>query len=189
MNLKPTLFSLSGIKLTLSNNKEESAPTIGAAILTAKEGAGKPKGTFNCLRIHFIKLALLNGTFDEKLTGLEDLDVAKRIIADGYKLSYEPNAGVFHIHQEKFRQIKNRFERESLALQKIMPEIHINLFDLIILIYSSVFADIIALDKKRLRTIVSIIAYRCLQYYGSYRGNHISRKLSKKAKYVYFYPK
>lgn len=127
--------------------------------------------------------------FDENLTGLEDLDVAKRIIADGYKLSYEPDARIFHIHQEKFKQIKNRFERESLALQKIMPEVHINIFDLIVLICSSVIADITALDKKRLRTIVSIIAYRCLQYYGSYRGNHISRRLSKKAKYVYFYPK
>jgi len=55
----------------------------------------------------------------------------------------------------------------------------------------SIVKDIITSFKKRvfLKNIISIIFYRYFQYYGSYKGNKLQRKLSAKIKNEYFYPK
>ncbi|MDP2859020.1 MAG: glycosyltransferase family A protein, partial [Bacillota bacterium] len=55
--------------------------------------------------------------YDETVTGLEDLHMAKRLLADGLQLAYVAEAPVVHIHQESWLRVKNRFEREAIALQ------------------------------------------------------------------------
>ena len=60
--------------------------------------------------------------YDEKLTGLEDLDWAKRALARGYDLSYVAEAPVVHVHDESFRQILNRYRREAIAHKAIYDE-------------------------------------------------------------------
>lgn len=129
--------------------------------------------------------------FDENLTGLEDMYLAKTLKLADYKIGYIANACVYHIHIENWRQIKNRYERESVALQLIMPEIHFTFLNLLIYLVSSIYYDsIIAFsEKKLLKNIVNIIKYRSAQYYGSYIGNHSHRKISRKLKEKYFYPK
>ena len=44
-------------------------------------------------------------------------------------------------------------------------------------------------EKRGLRTSPQILAFRLMQFWGSYRGNHEQRKLSRKMKENYFYPK
>jgi glycosyltransferase involved in cell wall biosynthesis len=130
--------------------------------------------------------------FDETLTGLEDIDLAKKIYYSGKsKIAYSSLACVYHYHNETWKQIFKRFERESLALQKIIPEIQINFFEFLKMTTVSIVKDIIASFKKRvfLKNIISIIFYRYFQYYGSYKGNKLQRKLSAKIKNEYFYPK
>lgn len=129
--------------------------------------------------------------FNEELTGLEDLFMAKEIFQDNGNINYVPRSVVFHIHDETWMQIKTRYERESIALQKIMPEVKVTLFDALNFILTGIFSDIgIAFRQKvLLKELRSIIIFRIMQYYGAYKGNHISRKLSHKSKMKYFYPK
>ena len=55
--------------------------------------------------------------FNENITGLEDMYLTQQITQDNMKVSYIPEASVKHIHQENYKQIKNRYERESIALR------------------------------------------------------------------------
>jgi glycosyltransferase involved in cell wall biosynthesis len=128
--------------------------------------------------------------FDEELTGLEDMELAKRMVAAGDKVAYVAEACVFHHHMETWAQVKRRFEREAIALQKIMPQIHVGLLDTARYIVSSIQHDVRQAKangglKGRLPEIVR---YRVAQYSGSYRGNHEHRKLSRSDKDHYFFP-
>lgn len=128
--------------------------------------------------------------FNEELTGLEDMDVAKRIVNSGGKIGYNGYASVFHHHQETWASIRRRFEREAIALQKIMPEIHLSRFDVFRYIINSVLMDWrSAIQNSQFRrSWFTIVKYRIVQYIGSYSGNHEHRILSQQQKERYFYP-
>ena len=67
--------------------------------------------------------------YDETLTGLEDLDWAKRALAAGWKLVYAAEARVAHIHNEPFAKTRNRYRREAIAHRRIFHDQHVNLFE------------------------------------------------------------
>ena len=129
--------------------------------------------------------------FDENLTGLEDMDLAKKLIHDGFNIGYVASAGVAHIHHETWAQVKRRFEREAIALQKIMPEVQISLADFFRFFLGAIFLDsgIAMQDRCFMKSIKSILAYRFFQYWGGYIGNHEHRILSRSIKERFFYPK
>lgn len=54
--------------------------------------------------------------FDETLPGLEDIAWAKYWADRGYIILYEPNAVIYHIHEETWRQVRRRYYREAVAL-------------------------------------------------------------------------
>ncbi len=132
----------------------------------------------------------LETPFDESLTGLEDMDWAKKHVAKGKQVAYVASASVHHIHDETWRTIRLRYEREAIALQKIMPEVHMRLYDFARFYMAAVLSDWgKALGEKCfLRNFFDIVLFRFFQYYGSYRGNHELRKLSREMKRKYFYP-
>ena len=125
------------------------------------------------------------------MTGLEDMELGKRLVSDDLKITYNANSIVFHLHEESWGKVKNRYLRESIALQQIMPEVHLSLPDCIRYFFSGVFFDIGAAiqEKCLLNKLTEIILFRLMQYSGSYKGNHEHRKLSKAMKEKYFYPK
>ena len=128
--------------------------------------------------------------FDEELTGLEDMELGKRLYTAGGRLGYVSEACVYHYHLESWAQVKRRFEREAIALQKIMPQIHVGLLDTARYIGSSIWHDLKSAHRDggaRLR-LREILRYRIAQYVGSFRGNHQHRKLSHAEKDRYFYP-
>lgn len=129
--------------------------------------------------------------FDESLTGLEDMDLGKRLTAVGHKMAYVASAGVYHLHDESWRQVKRRYEREAIALQKILPEVHLSFGDFLRFFVSSVLLDAgVALQERKLHKVAcEIVLFRFMQFWGAYRGNHIHRQLSREAKFRYFYPK
>jgi len=129
--------------------------------------------------------------FDEELTGLEDMHMAKRLIVDGMKIGYVAEATVLHLHDESWQQVNRRFEREAIALQCIMPEIHISFFDFLRYVISAILLDAGSALQERvfLKKIKKIVMYRIFQFLGSFQGNHDHRKISKKRKEQYFYPK
>lgn len=132
-----------------------------------------------------------NHPFDEDLTGLEDMHLAKRIVEHGYRCAYVAEAAVFHLHDESWSQIRRRFEREALALQHIMPEVQVTLRDTIRYIFSAILFDLFAALRRRrfFKLIGEICMYRAVQFYGTYRGNHLNRHMSRRVKEEYFYPR
>ena len=128
--------------------------------------------------------------FDEELTGLEDMSLAKRLVADGASLGYVADATVYHYHDENWTGVRRRYEREAIALQHIMPEIHITFVDFMRYFVSSVLLDAgAAVQERRFwATLPEIVLFRLMQFWGSYRGNHDHRKLSRAIKEQYFYP-
>ena len=57
--------------------------------------------------------------FDESLLGLEDIDWAKYWVERGLSVAYEPEAALYHIHEESWRQIRRRYYREAVAARWI----------------------------------------------------------------------
>lgn len=129
--------------------------------------------------------------FDEELTGLEDMYLAKELVQRGRRIAYVAEARVFHLHDEGWRQVKRRFEREAIALQRIMPEVHLSLLDVVRYATSAILLDLgAALNERRLvRHFAQIVAYRACQFWGAYKGNHVHRRLSRVAKERYYFPR
>ena len=134
--------------------------------------------------------AWLDNKFDENLTGLEDMELAKRICNLGCKVAYSSEACVYHIHDESWLQVSRRYEREAIALQQIMPEVHIHFMDMVRYVFASISGDIKAALQERclVKEMMGIVKFRIAQYTGTYKGNHEHRSLSNKRKENYFYP-
>lgn len=129
--------------------------------------------------------------FDEELTGLEDMELGKRLVNAGGYIGYVSTAIIFHVHNESWFRIKMRYKREALALQKIMPEIHVGIFDIIRYIVTGIFNDLEKANKEGniFKYFMEIIRFRIAQYVGSYLGNHSHRKVSNQKRELYFYPR
>ena len=129
--------------------------------------------------------------FDETLTGLEDMMLAKHVVADGGAVAYVAEAPVFHIHNETWHQVRIRYEREALALREIMPEVHVGFLDFIRYFVNGAMHDIgVAMEERRLlRTAFEITAFRWMQFLGTYLGNLEHRQVSARQREEYFYPR
>jgi glycosyltransferase involved in cell wall biosynthesis len=129
--------------------------------------------------------------FDEAVTGLEDMVLAKAIVKDGGRIGYVADAPVIHIHEETYAQIRRRYFREALTLREIMPEVHFNFGDFLRYFCAGVFHDFsVALEQKRFWTASpDIFMYRLMQYWGAYRGHNDHRVLSRAQKESYYYPR
>ena len=132
-----------------------------------------------------------NYLFDEELTGCEDMELAKRLLNKGGEIGYVAEAAVYHIHNESWAGVQRRYEREAIALQKILPEIHLSIFDVINYFTQGVIKDFKAALYKScfVEEFFGIIRFRFAQYHGAYRGNHNTRRLSQELKQKYFYPR
>ena len=129
--------------------------------------------------------------FNEELTGLEDMELGKRLVSAGSKVGYVADAPVYHLHEESWTTVRRRYEREAIALQHIMPQVQINFGDFLRYFLSAVLSDMRVVLQKRsfLSAVPEIFMFRLMQFWGSYCGNHEHRKLSKEMKEMYFYPK
>ena len=110
--------------------------------------------------------------YDETLTGLEDLDWAKRALAAGWRLVYAADARVAHIHDEPFAKTRNRYRREAIAHRRIFHDQHVSLFEALGLFLSPTGRDYLAAAaRRRLRSnLSSIPRFRAAQYLGTWEG-------------------
>lgn len=110
--------------------------------------------------------------YDEQLTGLEDIDWAKRVQKDGYDISYASDAEIIHVHDETAEEIFNRYRREAYAHKQIMPSQSFSLFDFIRLSVSNILSDwrAAADEDALLDNVFEIPKFRLLQFWGTYRG-------------------
>ncbi len=110
--------------------------------------------------------------YDEILTGLEDLDFAKKIKQDGNKICYASNSEIVHVHQETFNQTKNRYMREAVAMKKIEPDFKFSFYYFIQSLLSTILADFAQAVKEKSLTknFIEIISFRFAQNYGTFCG-------------------
>jgi rhamnosyltransferase len=128
--------------------------------------------------------------YDEELTGLEDLDWAKRAIQAGHVLAYAADAEVVHVHEESPRRIFNRYRREAIALRRIFPEEHVHFGDLLRLFTGNVAADLRhARHDGALRAhAIDILMFRAMQFWGTYRGFNHWGPVASDLKHIFYYP-
>jgi hypothetical protein len=138
-----------------------------------------------------LRSAWRNNQFDEALTGLEDMELGKRLVSVGHSIGYVADAPVIHVHEESWRRVRIRYEREAIALQHIMPEVHVSMLDATRWFVSGVIHDwgVALRERKLLRHWREIILFRAMQYLGTYEGNVHHRKISRVRREEYFYPK
>jgi glycosyltransferase involved in cell wall biosynthesis len=128
--------------------------------------------------------------YDETLTGLEDLDWANKIINKGFKIAYQAEAVIVHVHEESTNQIKNRYRREAIALKNIIPKVHVGLFNFINLFLSNALTDSFhALQKGCFwKEVKNILIFRYMQFYGTYLGHQQKGIINKELKNRFYYP-
>ncbi len=138
-----------------------------------------------------IRLALWREIpYDEKLSGLEDIDWVKKIQARGYYVYYKADACLVHIHEEKYTQIYNRFKREAIAYKTIFPETEHTLAKAVFDFFKLTGKDLFYAFglQKSLRKIGQIIPYRFAQCKGSYDGYNRSPEITERMKQEFYYP-
>lgn len=129
--------------------------------------------------------------YDESLTGLEDLDWAQRALDAGWKIVYEAQAAIAHIHEESFAKVRNRYRREAIAHRRIVPDQHLNLTAAIGLFVLAVGRDYLAAVPRRrlLRNLWSIPSFRAAQYLGTWEGFRHRGDVSNALRKRFYYPK
>jgi len=128
--------------------------------------------------------------FDETLTGLEDLDWAKRAMESGLLVAYAADAEIVHVHDEAYRQIYNRYRREAIAMKRIFPQERFSLGDFIRLFAVNVVSDCrhALPDGVLRRSLGSIFRFRLLQLWGTYRGYAQRSPVTDKLRQTFYYP-
>lgn len=110
--------------------------------------------------------------YDEALTGLEDMDWARKAMALGYHLSYVAEAPVAHVHKERFAQVKNRYRREAIAHRQIFPEQRLTRVDALRFGVANILSDYwhALLSGKVAQAFTDIPRFRTAQFLGSLQG-------------------
>lgn len=109
--------------------------------------------------------------FDEYLFGLEDIDFARYITKEGYIIHYEPSAVIYHIHEETWPQVFNRYRREAIAAVRIglkhPPQAKLSVWMMFVNIFLDILSSFPNFSRKRLEEIVR---FRYYQWKGSKTG-------------------
>ncbi len=128
--------------------------------------------------------------YDEALTGLEDLNWASKIQEKGYKIAYEAEATIVHVHEETPSRIKNRYRREAIALKNMFPDEKFSFFNFIKLTNSNIWSDAVHAihEKKFFSEVGSIIMFRTLQFWGTYLGYNGKCKPDETLRMRMYYP-
>jgi glycosyltransferase involved in cell wall biosynthesis len=129
--------------------------------------------------------------YDEQLTGLEDLDWARRSIDQGHRIAYVAEAPVIHVHQETWAQVANRYRREALAHRRIFHDHRMGMLDALRLGLANMAADYYHAVREGvlLSNLASIPAFRAAQFWGTYRGFGQEGAVSDAVRRHFYYPR
>jgi len=128
--------------------------------------------------------------YDEQLTGLEDLDWARRALERGHELSYVAEASVVHAHDESFRQVINRYRREAIAHKAIYDERGMRFTTAVRLGAANIVGDLRSARRQgALSThLADIVQFRSAQFYGTYRGFRQRGPVTELLRQRFYYP-
>ena len=128
-------------------------------------------------------------SYDETLTGLEDLAWGKWAKEQGYEIAYVAEAEIVHVHNETPQAIFNRYRREAMAFKKIFPEAHFSLYDFVRLASMNILSDVWHAARQRVlwRNISSIFQFRVMQFHGTRLGYRESGLLTPQLRETFYY--
>lgn len=129
--------------------------------------------------------------YDETLTGLEDLHWAKQIQAEGWRIAYQAEAAIIHVHEETWKNVFNRYRREAIALRLIMKHEKFNFFNFLNLLSQNVISDWKQAlhDGVFLEKAYGVFMFRFNQFWGTYKGYKQSYLLDNQIRERFYYPK
>jgi len=106
--------------------------------------------------------------FVETLPYCEDWEWARAMLRKGYKIIYEPEAAVYHSHNESLLEVCSRSYREALAKKLLYPEIEVTVRKSFKIWYDAVAKDISFISQKKedRRWILWTLIYRLFWTYG-----------------------
>jgi glycosyltransferase involved in cell wall biosynthesis len=110
--------------------------------------------------------------FDETLPGLEDRDWARRVLAAGWQLVYEPLAMVYHQHTETLGQIYARSFREGVALRRLDPGFTQSPARFVVNYLRGIQRDVRFVRRygRSWGALGALVPQRLMEVYGTYRG-------------------
>jgi rhamnosyltransferase len=128
--------------------------------------------------------------YDESLTGLEDLDLAKRVGATAKKISYIAEAPVVHVHEETWSTIQNRYRREAIAYKRIIPNSSMSAPKAVSLGLANSLGDFwnAARDGVLRTNLTSIPRFRAAQFFGAWQGFRNSERVTVELLKRFYYP-
>lgn len=128
--------------------------------------------------------------YDEKLTGLEDLDFARRAMTESVKVAYVADAEIVHVHEETPKRVYNRYRREAIAHARIFPEQQFSGWDFVRLFVQNTASDYYhAVHEGQLReNVSSIVWFRFMQFFGTWRGFSSKQEVTDALKQKFYYP-
>ncbi|MEW6715886.1 MAG: glycosyltransferase family 2 protein [Chloroflexota bacterium] len=128
--------------------------------------------------------------FNENLTGLEDLAWSSWVMEQGYAVSYVAEAEVVHVHDEKPSRVYNRYLREAIALKQILPNSHFTLWHFLRFWWGTTLSDLLQARREKVlkKVCASVVWFRFMQYWGTYRGYCYSGKIDAQLHQKFYYP-
>jgi cellulose synthase/poly-beta-1,6-N-acetylglucosamine synthase-like glycosyltransferase len=128
--------------------------------------------------------------YDESLSGLEDLEWAKWAIDNGRQVAYVAEAEIVHIHEDTPKGVYNRYRREAMAFKRIFPQEKFGFLDFIKFTISNLVSDAkVAMgDGKLVFELFTILWFRLMQFWGTYRGYQQSGPLTQELRQTFYYP-
>ncbi|RCR68807.1 glycosyltransferase family 2 protein [Larkinella punicea] len=128
--------------------------------------------------------------YDETLTGLEDLHWASEILQRGYRIAYDADATIVHVHEETPRKIFNRYYREAIAFKRLKPMAQFGFWDFAYLSVSNLISDYVTAAQERVfwQHITEIPVFRVLQFWGTYQGYRFVGTLDRTLRERFYYP-
>ena len=128
--------------------------------------------------------------YDETLTGLEDVEWAKRATDRGQAIGYVAEAPVVHVHDETWTQLVTRYRREAIAHRRIYHDHAMGAFEAFRLVLANMASDYVhaARDGVLLGNLLSIPGFRAAQFWGTYRGFRQRGEASAALRRHFYYP-
>ncbi len=133
----------------------------------------------------------LRRTYDESLTGLEDLDWAHWAMQEGWAISYVAAASVVHLHDESTQQTANRYRREAIAHQRIFHDQRMSLPRALTLAGGNIAMDYwhAAREGVLASNLAGIPLFRAAQFWGAYQGFKQRGPVSRALQHHFYYPR
>jgi glycosyltransferase involved in cell wall biosynthesis len=129
--------------------------------------------------------------YDESLTGLEDLDWARKAQEKGGWIAYVASAKIIHVHDETWASVRNRYRREAMALKRIDKSAHFTRLDFARTLVGNCINDCLhAIREGRLmQEFTSILQFRYNQFLGTYIGHNGPEEVTAELKRIFYFPK